>query len=355
MITQIVQKTLNNDDLCECNVFEKKSQYGTDKIIKMSGQSIPCLPQCLSHLTHITRLMCIQCNIVTIPSLPPQLASLYLDGNLISDIDFKIFPKTLTDINLSNNKFKIFNASILPSSIKRLNLQNNQLTHFDMRGAKIEDLWISNNNLSQLICNKYVTVLNVDNNKNITVNFKYTTQLKRLYMVKCNISDITSLPDTIQLLDISLNCITNIDKLPSELINFNCTKNLITSLKNIPYPLKELYISGNQLEEFISINDNLTTIYCCSNKIKIMHIVSQSHKTITCYDNPLEMIINDNMKCDINYDYKRANNLLISSFGYITQLYINKIIDNETYEKLVEKYILNKHQNKNDSTIYISI
>ena len=57
----------------------------------------------------------------------------------------------------------------------------------------------------------------------------------------------------------------------------------------------------------------------------------------------IKLIIN-NLDCIVNFDYNSANNLLIASLQYITKMYINKNINNKTYENLVEMYIKNKHK-----------
>ena len=328
-----------NVDICECIIFEQKSKYNVHNQIKISDMSLQILPSCLSHLTHITSMYCMGCKITTITSLPPQLMSLYLVDNFITNIDPKIFPKTLTDVNLSNNKFQTFDTNSSSFAIRRLILSNNQLTYFDMRNTNIIELWLSNNELKHLICNEFIEKLDVDNNINININFENAQQLTHLYMSKCNVFDIVELPNTIQQLDISCNCIKNINKLPNKLAHLNCTKNLISTITFVPHSLKILHISGNQLEKLILINDNLNEIYCSSNKIKLIN-TSCGH--LICYDNPLEKMIINKLTCNIEYNYSCNKNLLITSIEYIDKLHTTKKINDKTYKNLIKNYVLSK-------------
>lgn len=222
-----------------------------------------------------------------------SLTDLHLDHNSIDKIDPKYLPPNVELLDLSENNFKgQFTVKDYPKSINVLHVSDNQITYIDCLD-KLENLG----------------TLDVSNNM-LKSPPTLPKNLIALYISDNPISYINSLPQKLQILDIS-NCnIQSIYHLFTDMYSLQILKaknNMIRSLPNIVSPLKKLYLSDNEISFSFDLPPTLEILNLANNKLKTLDIKNlKGLKRLKIQGNniPLPMIddiIKANPDLDIKY------------------------------------------------------
>ncbi len=257
---------------------------------------------------------------------------------------------TLTNLSLTENSLT---ELTIPTGmpLKTLNVSKNKIEHsgfdpkFNIEGASgtLEDLNVSNNNLTNLNLNRFASLIYFNGSYNPDLNtvvfYDGSSALKQITLNDCDIVHFyaISLPNVTKIdlsnnslmdfeqgsypnlstLNVSDNMITEIDvtKFP-KLYSFFCSNNKLTSLNVANNPeMVQLSCSKNNISSIdLSNNTSLTSIYVNGNS-KLSHLditKIRSIKTLDISDTDISFIdltnapfLNSfaaqNTKCDVFY------------------------------------------------------
>lgn len=134
------------------------------------------------------------------------------------------------------------------SNLKKLNIRHNRLSTLSQLPDCLEYLDVSHN------CLKAATY------------FPSPRKLKYLNVSNCSISRMPKLPDNLQVLNADNNTLRFISYLPDSLELLHCSNNIIIQLDNIPPNLLRLDCSSNNLKSII-IPPKLQVLICDKNQI----------------------------------------------------------------------------------------
>ena len=123
------------------------------------------------------------------------------------------------------------------------------------------------------ICNKGLTVL---------PDLSKFTNLKKIYCMMNNLTEITYLPETLIYFDCSCNKIEKICKLPESLKEFYCNQNKLIVLPELPNGLTHLQCGHNNLLYLPKLSRTLEYLYCSYNNIKIIDDIPKTIKKLCC-------------------------------------------------------------------------
>ena len=86
------------------------------------------------------------------------------------------------------------------------------------------------------------------------------------------------------------NKLTQLPTLPATLEYLSCCHNQLTQLPTLPRTLKMLYCSNNQLTQLPTLPPTLTMLLCCYNQLKQMPNLQPTLTDLFCYNNQLSQL-----------------------------------------------------------------
>lgn len=174
------------------------------------------------------------------------------------------------------------------NSLKCLNIANNNINKLSELPNNIEEIDCSGNCLTCLTLSSRIKRLNCSNNK---IKSIFSDSLEILYCTGNLIEDINC--KSLVKLTCDNNRITMLNNVRN-LLYLNCANNNILQIPNIPY-CQELYINGNQLKN-ISIDSKWTikVLYAYNNPIETIGYIL-SLREFSC-DNKDNIVISDMYK-----------------------------------------------------------
>jgi Leucine-rich repeat (LRR) protein len=276
----------------------KKYSENDSKSLSFQYSNIPVLPEKILVLSNLINLTITNCNLTKLINLPENLDFLNCSNNNIKTVDNPISDK-IKHLNISNNYLESTNNLGSPEN---LNIGYNKIYELLNLSSNIKTLNCENNNIEEIGSNIPKNVVELDCNNN-------------------SIQSLGMLPDSIEILIISYNAISELNNLPQSLVELECNFNKINKINYIPSNTNMIDCSGNDLEEIIfDVNKEykLEKMDCSNNNISnIKNIPSSlnyldiSSNRIDKYDesfsNIKTIIITDN-PCDNSDNSNSENN-----------------------------------------------
>jgi hypothetical protein len=243
-----------------------------------------------------------------------------------------------------------------------------------MNGIKVQHIEeaLNNNECIPLVSqeNFFEAFNNINKNKNkVTIVFdvsnRYVTSLpklmsfkylKTLIIANCFITEVPSLPKTIDYLSIHGSLIETITEFPPNVKTLHLTSNRLINIENIPLSVEKLDVSFNQLVMLPPLNnhENMITLDVSYNKLDALVIPPKLKNLNFCRNNIPFLTINNLLKTTIPklspYDMNcnpliyPQNCILHLSYGYIIYSskdaikYTHFILDRLRMRIYLEKY-----------------
>ncbi|OQS06828.1 hypothetical protein THRCLA_01144 [Thraustotheca clavata] len=241
------------------------SENNLTSIAKVQATGLNALRASSNAITNIDTLpsalwsLVLESNLITAlnaSNLPPQLLSINLYNNKIASIQGS-FPKTLNILILSCNKLTSFPSGALNAKLQQMDLSYNQLTAMPSIGEleKLKSIKLNNNAISTLSALPInVTTLSLAYNKLSTFP--------------------TTLPGTIQTLDLSVNTMTwdSSSPFPANITSLNMSGNPINNgflnASLLPLNLQMLDLSSCKISSIVGdFPSQLTSLHLSDNDI----------------------------------------------------------------------------------------
>lgn len=210
--------------------------------LNVSGKNISNLSG-IDGFIGINYLNCNNNQLISLPSLPNNLMTLFCDNN------------------------QLISLSDLPNSLVYLYCNNNQLTSLPALPNSLTTLYCGQNLLTNLFA--------LPNN---------------LITLSCSNNRLTSLPDwpnSLSGLDCKGNPLTNLPDLPNSLSGLDCSSIGLTNLPALPNSLQSLKCDYNQLTSLPALPNNLTYLNCDYNQLTNLPVLPNSLTYLSCKNNQL--------------------------------------------------------------------
>jgi hypothetical protein len=157
--------------------------------------------------------------------------------------------------------------------------------------------------------------------------FTYIPDLSRftkLRVLECSgnkLTELPSLPETLEQLDCSFNELTSLPPLNKNLKLIFCFNNKLTTLPILNENLMVLSCGNNKLTIIPPLNKNLVQLYCINNNIVNFKLLNEKLKYFDYYGNPIRNIINSRNITIIKKQNHTLNNF---KFLFYSLKYKNK-------------------------------
>ncbi len=188
-------------------------------------------------------------------------------------------------LDVSKNKLTNVNVANLPNKLKQLNCSYNLLTFLDVSVLKIDCLDCSNNDLCDLrLCpslkklncyyNKLTAVsincpnleeLHCESNALEVLDVENLHKLTKLCCSNNKLKNVYKLPDSIKILNLATNELTELNNFPQDAIYIDCSQNALYDLPLFPESLKSLICHSNKLTKLQPFTHSLTMVSCKNN------------------------------------------------------------------------------------------
>jgi hypothetical protein len=239
--------TDNTDIISQLIDIYKENKNNTCEFTEMefSYQKIPIK---IVQLDSLTELIISKTNLDKIDFLPPNIEKLTVSKSQLLYVDCKEFPQSLNYINFTSNKLQIL-----------ININEN-----------VKTLILEDNNLSDVVFPQSMDKLSLRDNKFESIScIKNMTYLRELDLANNNISDIDYLLDSIEILNISKNCMTEINKLPLSLKEIAAYNNKIYKITcEFPKNLEKIDFYNNNFQIFPDLIESIKWVDLSYNELK---------------------------------------------------------------------------------------
>lgn len=291
---------LSNNELNEVDFSQINFNFESLQIIRLSSNQFKEIPKQIFEFK--------------------SLESIALDTNQIEDenYSFTSFDK-LANLDLFLNGFR--EVPPLPESLKQLNIGFNHIRSISFHAANLTELQLAGNDMAEFSTECFFPeLINLDISMNRLVELPPITSFApKLSSLNCAynfIVGLTSIPTTIQSIDISHNCVelisfdglenlTNLDisfnkikilpQLPQSIEHFNAEFNLIEQSESCQQltKLNSLQINSNHLTEIPDFRSSTFGIFIMKNNflkgINVEHLCD-SIKRIDLTGNEIEVL-----------------------------------------------------------------
>jgi hypothetical protein len=207
----------------ETQEYEITRKDGQDIVLNLNGKNLqgelPLPPQLM-----VTRLICYNNQLTTLPELPASLTELICSGNQLTTLPE--LPTSLTELICHSNQLTTLPE--LPNSLSQLDCYTNQLTTLPELPASLTNLNCGSNQLTTLP--------------------KLPPSLTRLDCYTNQLTTLPELPASLTMLQCSSNQLTTLPELPNSLSQLECEYN--PSLSNDPATrnaLKAMRLRGGRV------------------------------------------------------------------------------------------------------------
>jgi hypothetical protein len=212
----------------------------------------------------------------------------------------------------------------IQEGIKILYRNYNQLTNLPTLPNSLEELYCSNNQL------KTLPVL--------------PPNLKHISCGNNKLKLLPKLPTNLKILNCENNLLETIPELPSTLLKFVCSKNQLKTLPVLPPNLKYISCGNNKLKLLPKLPTNLIILNCGNNLLETIPELPSTLSHLFCYNNPLKSF--PNFPNNLEYLSISINQVLLLNIENISSEirsikisdedeYINYAVDEPT--KIIEK------------------
>ena len=131
---------------------------------------------------------------------------------------------------------------------------------------------------------------------NVSIQTHYLPDLSRFYKLtelRCIYNQLTqlpTLPPTLQYLSCCCNKLTQLPTLPPTLIKLYCSNNQLTQLPTLPLTLTMLLCCYNQLTQLPTLPSTLTDLLCYNNQLTQLPSLSLILEYLVCCNNQLKQL-----------------------------------------------------------------
>lgn len=308
----IVNETFVNVDYEGINDLEGIQYFDNLALLFAHGNNLTTLP--VLNQTSLVNIQLGSNDLTSLPNIPSTLLKLNISNNP-NLLSIPALPSTLQDYDASNNPnlpipalpsglidFKVGSCGLtsvptgLPSGLQVFFLQNNPLIGTISPGEipnSVTNLAINNCGLSQIpILPPNLESLSISMN-NISVIENLPSTLTTLFAGNNpNITQVSSLPDSMTYLNLD-NCnISIVDSLPTYCPQIDMNNNQITSIPNFPINMNWFYAENNNISsippfpstmQYLNMNNN--DMYCWPIFLPAMTNMGVQGNPFTCLPN----------------------------------------------------------------------
>jgi uncharacterized repeat protein (TIGR01451 family) len=206
----------------------------SDKIHDLSG---------VQYFKNLTRLVCTDNLITSLPPLPPNLQMLSCANNQLTSLP------------------------TLPSGLYILGCNGNQLNNLPALPISLTSLICSSNNLRSLpTLPSSLKTLNCSANP--LHSFSVPSSVTDLRCTADSLTSLPALPNSLSILDCSSNLLNTLPGLPDSLTYLKCSyNNIVGTLPALPPKLHTLYCAQNNLTSLPNFPDSLISLDCRNNPL----------------------------------------------------------------------------------------
>ena len=185
-------------------------------------------------------------------NIPSKLISLSLQGNELFSVPNLKHLVHCKYLNLSDNEIKTVDWAYLPPNLLVLNLNNNEIGTFinSANSNTVVKLHIENNCLKSLFIKSNYERVYASGNQIKKIRFAREAKLKIIDLSDNEIDNIVELPETLKIIDLKYNLITNVSFLTNSLVKrIDLTYNEIAEIHSsqVPACVNKICLEGNQL------------------------------------------------------------------------------------------------------------
>jgi hypothetical protein len=133
------------------------------------------------------------------------------------------------------------------------------------------------------------------------------TRVKHISFTEGEITNLSNLPDTLEVLHCNKQLLIELENIPKSIIELECNFNYLKSIsiRHLPH-LKKLSITDNRLTELEHIPENVEELFCQNNEIGMLDLINVQKLRILNVSNNKTIIIK-NIPSSI-VDFKSENN-----------------------------------------------
>jgi len=133
------------------------------------------------------------------------------------------------------------------------------------------------------------------------------TRVKHISFTEGEITNLSNLPDTLEVLQCSRQLLIELENIPKSIIELECNTNYLKyiDIRHLPH-LKKLSITDNRLTELEHIPENLEELFCQNNEIGLLDLIDVHKLRVLNVSNNKTIIIK-NIPPSI-VDFKSENN-----------------------------------------------
>ena len=202
-----------------------------------------------------------------------------------------------TEINIRKNRItKLWSVtdptgrSLANTMYTEISCVTNKLTELPTLPASLEDLDCGNNSLTQLpdLPNS-LTELECNNNR-LTQLPNLPNGLAELYCDNNQLTQLPNLPNSLEDLECNNNKLTQLPNLPNGLNYLNCNDNQLTQLPDLPNDLENLECSDNQLTQLPNLPNGLNYLACANNHLTQLPDLPNNLQYLLCDNNQLTQL-----------------------------------------------------------------
>ena len=210
---------------------------------------------------------------------------------MIPDSTFRIYLKSQYPTCFNGSDMMDTTCSVL-LNVHALGLSNMQiasieglqyfknLQYLDCSLNQLTELPSLPNTLNNLLCN----------HNRLTVLPSLPSSLTSMYCPSNQLATLPSLPNTLTLLDCVANHLIVLPSLPNSLQLLDCSSNQLTVLPSLPSSLETINCYLNQLTVLPPLPSGLNKLDCHLNQLTVLPSLPNSIKEINCYYNQLAVL-----------------------------------------------------------------
>ncbi len=292
---------------------------------------------------YIKHIDCLSNGIDKIVELPKNIKVLKCTDNQLKQLDILINYNDLVQLECCKNNISSISTVLNLTNLKILKCSNNPLNYHNRNIMYLSDnlihLEISScelNNITQIKNQSNLEILKINSNaiKNIDL-----IDFKKLINFECssnNISQITNIPDCLQILKCNCNNLTELKCLSTDLKILNCSFNKIKELDNLPTELEILICNSNLLTKLDYLPNYIKKLDASNNLLTNLDNLPNSLTNLILSNNPIKNLDNlphrlEKLKLNGNSQIESINNvpknikqiIVMSSDNYNKDLFIN--------------------------------
>lgn len=214
--------------------------------------------------------------------LPPNLESLNITGNFISDLS--ILPKSLRKLfyNESFDAIKVLDIDL--PNLELLDLSYNNITRIERVPSNLKSLILIGSEKLEYIDKLPDSLEILDLSHSSISSIQIPPKLKKLRIVSCMLENIDFIKpsDNLEELYCGGNLLSKIEALPLMLKTLNCSKNTLKTLPELPTGLLSLDYSNNKIDRLIELPEKLVYLNTSNNKINAIPVLPPKLTKLIC-------------------------------------------------------------------------